>query len=170
MWWLILLLLKVVVTSRYWRSWWLFDEAFRRSQTLLQWSITVDQLLFKALVVEDTKEFNKLLLKVCVCFFFIFFPTNDSFWMINAFYFIWRTLFILKIFKFLCLSSHLFFPVGHCFRGWLKINLRAWQIACKVTSVHAKRLSRAQNYVHVNQWQSLSAEKLLWNIVISSVI
>ena len=170
MWWLILLLLKVVVTSRYWRSWWLFDEAFRRSQTLLQWSMTVDQLLFKALVVEDTKEFNKLLLKVCVRFFFIFFPPNDSFWMINAFYFIWKTLFILKILEFLYLSSHLFFPVGHCFRGWLKINLRAWQIACTVMSVHAKRLSRAQNYVHVNQWQSLSAEKLLWNIVISSVI
>ena len=105
-------------------------------------------------VVKDTMEFHKLLFKASVCFFFFFFfffPPNDSFSMINAFYFIWKTLFILKILKFLYLSFHLIFPVGHCFRGWLKINLRAWQIACTVISVHEKRLSHTQNYVHVNQ-------------------
>ena len=46
-----LLLLRVVVVSRYWRSWWPFDEAFCRSQTLLQRSMTVGQPLFQALLL-----------------------------------------------------------------------------------------------------------------------
>ena len=43
---LLLLLLKVVGASRYWRSWWSFDKAFRRSQMLLRRSVTVDRPLF----------------------------------------------------------------------------------------------------------------------------
>ena len=39
-------LLKVIVTSRYWRSWWPFNKAFRWSQTLLRWSVTIDLPLF----------------------------------------------------------------------------------------------------------------------------
>ena len=39
-------LVNVVVTYRDWRSWWLSDEAFRRSQTLLQRSMSVDGPLF----------------------------------------------------------------------------------------------------------------------------
>ena len=35
-----------VVTSRYWRSWWPFNEAFWRSQALLRLSMTIDRLLF----------------------------------------------------------------------------------------------------------------------------
>ena len=39
-------IVKVVVASRYWQSWGLFNEAFRQSQALLQQSMTVDQPLF----------------------------------------------------------------------------------------------------------------------------
>ena len=42
----------------------------------------------------------------------------------NAFYFIWKALFVLEIIKFLYFTPPLFFlPVGRCFRGWSKINL-----------------------------------------------
>ena len=35
-------LVKIVITSRYWRSWWQFNEAFRQSKTLLddKWPLT----------------------------------------------------------------------------------------------------------------------------------
>ena len=39
-------LVKFVVTSRYWQSWGLFNEAFWWSQVLLQQSMTVDRPLF----------------------------------------------------------------------------------------------------------------------------
>ena len=39
----------VVLCSCYWLSWWPFDIAFRRSQTLLQCSMTVDPSLLQVL-------------------------------------------------------------------------------------------------------------------------
>ena len=41
-------LVKVVATSRFWRSWWPLKEAFQQSQTLLRRStgLTVDWPLF----------------------------------------------------------------------------------------------------------------------------
>ena len=39
-------LVKAVVISRYWRSWRPFNEAFRRSQTLLRRSVIVDRPCF----------------------------------------------------------------------------------------------------------------------------
>ena len=40
-------LVKVVVTYSYWQSWQLFDETFRRSQTLLRRSVIGDRPYFK---------------------------------------------------------------------------------------------------------------------------
>ena len=48
---LLLFLLKVVVASSYWRSCWAFDQAFRRSKTLLRRSMIVDRPLFLALYI-----------------------------------------------------------------------------------------------------------------------
>ena len=43
--------IKIYNTSLFTRwSWWTVYKAFRQSQTLLRWSMTVDQLLFSALV------------------------------------------------------------------------------------------------------------------------
>ena len=39
-------LLRVVVTSSYWQSLWLLNEAFRSSETLLRWSMTIERPLF----------------------------------------------------------------------------------------------------------------------------
>ena len=39
----------------------------------------------------------------------------------NVFHFIYKALFVLKTFKFLYFFPS-FFPVGHCFRGWSKVN------------------------------------------------
>ena len=48
--------------------------------------------------------------------------------MKNAFYFIWKALFILEILKFLYFCLSLFVPVGHCFIGWSKINLKVYDV------------------------------------------
>ena len=66
-----------------------------------------------------------------MCLLFFIFPMNEYPWIImkNAFYFIWKTLFVLEIFQFLYLSSlRFFFSVSHCFREWLKINLKVYDI------------------------------------------
>ena len=45
------------------------------------------------------------------------------------FYFIWKALFFLEIFKFLYFRLHLFFfSVSHCFRGWSKKNLKVYDV------------------------------------------
>ena len=66
--------------------------------------------------------------KACVCYFLsnFYFSSNDSpsKTMKNVFYFIWKALFVLEIFKFLYFPS--FFPVNHCFRGWSKKNLKIY--------------------------------------------
>ena len=42
----------------------------------------------------------------------------------HVFYFIYKALFVLKMFEFLYFFLPSFFPVGHCFRGWSKVNPR----------------------------------------------
>ena len=76
--------------------------------------------------------FNAIWFKACVCFFyqiFIFSPNSPSKTMKNAFYFIKKAFLVLKIIKFP--SFTFFLPVGHCFRGWSKINLKVYDaISC----------------------------------------
>ena len=59
-----------------------------------------------------------------------YFSPNDSSLksMKNVFYFIKKTLFLLEIFKFLHFCFPLFFPVGHCFRGWSKKNPKFYDV------------------------------------------
>ena len=48
--------------------------------------------------------------------------------MKNAFYFIYKTLFILEVLNFCISIFPSFFPVGQCFRGWSKIHLKVYDI------------------------------------------
>ena len=69
-------------------------------------------------------------IKACVHYFyqiFIFSPNDSpSKTMKNAFYFILKVLFVLKIFKFLYFSFSFFFSISHWFRGWSKINFKVY--------------------------------------------
>ena len=76
------------------------------------------------------------ILKACVHYFLsnLNLSLNDSpsKTMKNVFYFIYKALFVLEIFKFLYFSLPLFFSMGHCFRGWLKISLKVYNVInCK---------------------------------------
>ena len=55
------------------------------------------------------------------------FSLNDSpsKTMKNVFYFIEKALFVLEIFNFIFLAFPLFLPVGHCFKEWSLINVKA---------------------------------------------
>ena len=72
------------------------------------------------------------LVKACFCYFFLpnfCFQPNDSpsKTMKNVFYFIWKALFVLEIFRFFLFPpSPLFLPVSHCGRGCLKINFKVY--------------------------------------------
>ena len=56
---------------------------------------------------------QKTLFKACVCYFFIFSPNDSrSKTMKNVFYFIWKALFDLRIFKFLHFCPPLFFSLS----------------------------------------------------------
>ena len=59
------------------------------------------------------KMANLMILKACLCYFFIFSP-NDRPYIImrNAFCFILKALFVLKIFRFLCFCLPLFFSLS----------------------------------------------------------
>ena len=74
-----------------------------------------------------------IVFKACVCYFLskFYFSPNDSpsKTMENVFCFIWKALFVLKIFKFLYFCLPLFFfPVSHCFRDWFKKNLQVYDV------------------------------------------
>ena len=71
--------------------------------------------------------------KACVCYFLsnFYFPPNDSpsKTMKNVFLFHLKSSFCSRDIQiFLFLSSPLFLPVSHCFRGWSKINLKVYDI------------------------------------------
>ena len=116
---------------------------------------------------------NRLaLFKACVCYFyqiFIFSPNDSpSKTMKNAFYFIKKALFDLQIIKFFYFRpSLLFLPVGHCFRGWLKINLKVYDtinclnknsVSFCLISWEGKKVSH-RNFIHRG---SIKKRTFLW--------
>ena len=84
--------------------------------------------------------FINQLLKACVCYFssMFYFKANDSpsKTMNNVFYFIKSSFHSWDIQIYVFLSSPLFLPVRHCFRGWLNINL----IVCHIINSLNKNL------------------------------
>ena len=60
--------------------------------------------------------------------FFIIF-TKSFFRQENAFYFMWKALLVLEMFKFLYFCFPFFFPVSHWLRGWSKINLKVYDVS-----------------------------------------
>ena len=79
------------------------------------------------------EELHKPIIKACVHYFLsnLYFSPNDrpSKTMKNVFYFIWKALFVLEIFKFLYICFPLFFfPVSHCFRNWFKKKLKVYDV------------------------------------------
>ena len=103
------------------------------------------------------------MIKACVRYFLTNFDLspNDSpsKTMKDVFYFSWKSLFVLKIFKFF-FSSLLFLPVSHCYIAWSKINLKVYDIINCVnkTIIHFFRhLEMAKRY----DIETLSIDRVL---------
>ena len=80
--------------------------------------------------VNSEYVFSHKLWSLCPLFFIFSSNNIASKTMKNAFYFILKALFCsrdIQIFAFL--SSTLFLFVSHCFRGWLKINLKVYDVS-----------------------------------------
>ena len=71
--------------------------------------------------------FDTLLLKL-VSAIFIFFPPNDSPYIIMKSTFLKSSFRPQHIQSFVFPCSLLFFSVGHCFRGWSKINVKVYDV------------------------------------------
>ena len=74
-------------------------------------------------------EILVLSLKACVCYFFIKILFSTRWWSFKMFFILSKKLFRSRDIQiFVYLSSPLFFPVSHCFRGWFKKNLKVYDV------------------------------------------
>ena len=85
------------------------------------------------LLQERNQETNNLLLfKACVSYFlsnFYFSPNDSPSKTMKIFFISSKKLFLfLRYSNFVFLSSTLFLPVSHCFRGWSKIDIKVYDI------------------------------------------
>ena len=82
-----------------------------------------------------------------------YFSFFTKWWIImkNAFYIIEKALFVIEIFRFLYFGLLFFSLVGHCFRGWSKINLK----------FQVNTVSRTSFRVNLHSIVCLNIEELL---------
>ena len=82
-------------------------------------------------IIKQKTKTSKILLKLLLDFFFFLFSINGSPYVI-----IKKTIFIsskklFSISRYSNISIYIFpsfFPAGHCFRGWLKINRKVYHV------------------------------------------
>ena len=115
------------MTFQYLKSKWLSQE----QKELLKLNKKIF-LVLKELNCRYTKQTSKNIagttFKACVCYFSLFLPNGSpSIITKNAFYFIQKALFIVKIFKLLYFRLPL--PVNHWLIGWWRINLKAYDVS-----------------------------------------
>ena len=88
---------------------------------------------FITFIMQWHKQLSQvIILKACVRYFLwnnYFLPNDSPLKTVkNVFYFIWKAVLVLEIFKVLYFCLPLFFHVSHCFRGWFKKNLEVYDL------------------------------------------
>ena len=110
----------------------LLDYKKKKKKRIFQQKLFTVIYFIKYLCYLSFWEFPIFSFKACDRYFLSNFFSNQmialqKLWkMLFTFYFIWKALFVLEIFRFLYFHLPLFFslPVSQCFRGWWKINLK----------------------------------------------